>query len=119
MNCGGSRAAAVSWPMLILRAATGWGYGVDTAAFEAFLESLDLRNSRVVLVVIDEIGKMELFSSRFRALVHEMLAADQMLLATIALHGDGFIREVKQRPDVHLLEVTPNNRERLVAELLA
>ena len=38
-------------------------YGVDTAGFESFLETLDLLNPEVELIVIDEIGKMELFST--------------------------------------------------------
>jgi len=37
----------------------------------------------------------------------------KQLLASIALAGEGFIREIKQRPDVHLLEVTLANRDRL------
>jgi nucleoside-triphosphatase len=63
--------------------------------------------------VIDEIGKMELFSNRFRNLVCDALNADKQLLATIPLKGNDFIREIKQRPDIHLLEVTHANRNRL------
>lgn len=93
-------------------------YGVDTNAFEAFLEKLDLLNPRVKLVVIDEIGKMELFSKRFRSLIRAVLDADQLLLATIALHGGGIIGEIKQRSDVHLIEVTRRNRDHLVSAVL-
>ena len=35
------------------------------------------------------------------------------LLATIALKGEGFIRHIKERSDVHLLELTRDNRESL------
>jgi nucleoside-triphosphatase THEP1 len=35
------------------------------------------------------------------------------VLATIALKGNDFIREIKQRLDIHLLEVTHSNRDRL------
>ena len=93
-------------------------YGVDTPGFEVFLEKLDLLNPHVQLVVIDEIGKMELFSSRFRTLVLDVLATDKLLLASIALHGKGFIKGVKQRPDVHLLRVTHDNRDHLLAEII-
>jgi nucleoside-triphosphatase len=88
-------------------------YGVGTGGFEGFLETLDLLNPIVQLVVIDEIGKMELFSNRFRSLVREVLDSDKQLLASIALEGEGFIREIKQRPDIHLFEITHANRERL------
>ena len=47
--------------------------GVDTDGFEEFLETLDLMNPDVELIVIDEIGKMELFSNRFRSVVCDAL----------------------------------------------
>ena len=88
-------------------------YGVDKDGFEEFLATLDLLNPDVELIVIDEIGKMELFSNRFRNLVCDALSADKQLLATIPLKGNHFIEEIKQRLDIHLLEVTHANRDRL------
>ena len=93
-------------------------YGVDTAGFERFLEQLDLLNPHAGVIVIDEIGKMELFSTRFQSLIHQVLSSDACLLASIALHGKGLIQAIKQRPDIHLLEVTRNNRDRLMAAIL-
>jgi nucleoside-triphosphatase len=93
-------------------------YGVDTAGFEAFLETLDLLNPEVGLIVIDEIGKMELFSSRFRTLVSDALNSETPLLASVPLKGGVFIREIKQRSDVHLVEVTPGNRDHLPETIL-
>ncbi len=94
-------------------------YGVDTGGFEVFLEKLDLLHPDVTLVVIDEIGKMELFSKRFQLLVHKLLDSDIRLLATVALHGKGFIQAIKRRPDVHLFEVTRDNRIDLFYRILA
>jgi len=88
-------------------------YGVDTNGFEEFLETLDLLNPDVELIVIDEIGKMELFSNRFQSLVRDALNSEKQVLASISLKGNEFIREIKQRLDVHLLEVTHDNRDRL------
>lgn len=88
-------------------------YGVDTTGFETFLGTLDLLNPDVELIVIDEIGKMELFSNLFRRLVRDVLSSDKQVLATIALGGDGFISQIKQRQDVRLFEVTRDNRDRL------
>jgi len=88
-------------------------YGVDTAGFEAFLETLELLNPDVELIVMDEIGKMECFSKRFRTLVSDALNSDKQVLATIPLKGYEFIQEVKKRSDVHLFEVTHGNRDRL------
>ena len=93
-------------------------YGVDTIGFEAFLETLDLLSPDVELIVIDEIGKMELFSSRFRRLVLDVMSSDKGVLATIPMKGSQFIREIKQRPDIHLFEVTHGNRDRLPEAIL-
>jgi len=35
------------------------------------------------------------------------------VLASISLKGNEYIREIKQRLDIHLLEVTHGNRDRL------
>jgi nucleoside-triphosphatase len=58
-------------------------YGVDTAGFEAFLEQLDLTGPDAGLVIIDEIGKMELFSKRFQTIIRELFNSDRELIATI------------------------------------
>jgi len=94
-------------------------YGVDTAGFDEFLETLDLLNPDVELVVMDEIGKMELFSNRFRILIRDALNSDKQVLATIALKGGDFIREIKQRRDVRLFEVTSANRNGLANAIVA
>ncbi|MBW1754435.1 MAG: hypothetical protein JRJ46_15475 [Deltaproteobacteria bacterium] len=39
--------------------------------------------------------------------------SDKQVLASIPLKGNEFIREIKQRLDVHLLEVSHGNRDRL------
>ncbi len=93
-------------------------YGVDKDGFEEFLATLDLLNPDVELIVIDEIGKMELFSYRFRSLVCDALSADKQVLATIPLKGNEFIRVIKQRLDIKLLEVTHANRDRLPAAIV-
>jgi nucleoside-triphosphatase len=93
-------------------------YGVDTRGFEEFLSALDLLNPDVELIVIDEIGKMELFSGRFRNLVRAVMNSDKQVLASISMKGNEFIMEVKQRSDTHLVEVTHNNRNRLVETIV-
>jgi len=93
-------------------------YGVDTAGFEEFLETLDLLNPDVELIVIDEIGKMELFSNLFRTLVCDALNSNKQVLASIPLKGGEFIREIKKRSDIRLLEVTHGNRDRLLVAIV-
>lgn len=93
-------------------------YGVDVAGFEEFLANLDLLGPGIDLAVIDEIGKMELLSQRFRNLVIELLDTGKPVLATIALKGGDFVRQVKRRNDVFLVEITPHNRNGLLTDIV-
>jgi nucleoside-triphosphatase len=93
-------------------------YGVDTQGFDRFLDTIQWQGPGVGLVVIDEIGKMECFSEKFRALVGRLLDSGTPLLATVARKGSGLIAEVKGRPDVELLELTMRNRDSMAGEIL-
>jgi len=69
------------------------------------------------LAVIDEIGPMEIRSAIFRETVNEALDSEVPVLATIFARSLPFTDAIKSRPDVTLIEVRPDNRERLVSEL--
>ncbi|TAJ25996.1 MAG: NTPase [Nitrospirae bacterium] len=94
-------------------------YRVDVAGFERLLAELDLSHAAARLIIIDEIGKMECLSKRFRDEVTALLDSSRTVIATIALKGEGFIQQVKQRPDCRLVTVTGDNREHLVDKLVA
>ena len=93
-------------------------YGVDLPAFEAFLGEIAFTVPGTQLVLIDEVGKMECFSPRFRRIVQECLDGPVPFLATIALRGDRFIEGLKARPDVEVVNVTWGNRDQLPEELV-
>ncbi|RMI14384.1 MAG: NTPase [Calditrichaeota bacterium] len=93
-------------------------YGVDLPALEAFLEGIDFSRSPRPLCIIDEIGKMECFSPRFRQLVTGLLDSPKPVVATIAVKGGGFIAEVKRRPDIRLITLSRENRDRVLEELI-
>jgi nucleoside-triphosphatase len=90
-------------------------YGVDIKGFDAFLSSLALGNSDAGLFIVDEIGKMECYSEKFKELVREILTSDMPVIATIALKGGGFINEVRKRNDIDIVELTQANRDPLIA----
>lgn len=92
-------------------------YGVDLRGFERFLAGLRLPAASSRLVMIDEIGKMECLSVRFRDLVVALLDGPVPLIATIALKAGGFIEAVKRRGDVRIFEVTERKREGLLADI--
>lgn len=92
-------------------------YGVDLEGFEHFLESLPLFSPAPRLVIIDEIGKMECLSEKFRDLVASLLNGPAPVIATIAMKAGGFIDEVKRRSDVHLYEITERTRHTLPSDI--
>ncbi len=94
-------------------------YGVDIGGFEEYLESLDLEGTGSCPVIIDEIGKMECYSSRFRNLVTRLLESDRLFIATVARRGTPFIESVKKRDDVIVFELTHENRELLLEPVLS
>ena len=93
-------------------------YGVDVAGFEAFLASIAFFDPEAELIIIDEIGKMECFSSQFKHRLKQILDSEKSVVATIALKGGGLIGEIKQRPDVKLFQMTRQNRNDLLPEIL-
>jgi nucleoside-triphosphatase len=72
----------------------------------------------VSVVVIDEIGKMELFSPRFREAVQAALASPKPVLATVMAAPHPWVDAIKARSDVLLVEVMPANRQRLPEQVL-
>ena len=71
------------------------------------------------LVVIDEIGPMEIRSPVFCDVVNEALDSPDGsgILGTITARSFPFTNAIKKRHDVTLIEVRPNNREQLALEL--
>jgi len=69
------------------------------------------------LIVVDEIGKMELFSLRFQEIVLRILDSHKPVLATIMKKSHPYADAIKARPDVQVFEVAPSNRDELVEEI--
>jgi len=94
-------------------------YGVDVAGFEkSVVPVLDAEQIGTELFIIDEIGKMECFSEKFIATVRRLFASDKSVLVTVAKKGDGLIAEVKNYPHAQLFNLTRENRDKTIAEIL-
>jgi len=68
------------------------------------------------IIVIDEIGKMELFSEKFRNTLEKALDTGKVL-GTIMKKSNYFADKVKNRKDVKVLLVEESNRDVLVEEI--
>lgn len=95
-------------------------YGVSLEAIDRFIvPSIQGKEDEARIIVIDEIGKMECLSPKFRAAVTSALDRPCSVLGTIAARGQGFINSIKKRGDVSLVEVTPSTRDNLPDLILA
>ncbi len=65
------------------------------------------------IIVLDEIGKMECFSEKFKQAALAALDSANIVVGTIALGGTEFIMEIKNRQDIEITEVTLQNRDEL------
>ncbi len=93
-------------------------YGVDITSFEnTALPELEEAVGRRELIVIDEIGKMEMFSNRFKNLVLQALDGPAPVLAVISEYGNGFIDGIKKRKDVKLFTLSRQARDALIPDI--
>ncbi|MCX7910847.1 MAG: NTPase [Endomicrobia bacterium] len=93
-------------------------YGVNLSVLEtigifSLLEAL--KNKQIIL--IDEIGKMELLSEKFKKVLIECLNSPKKVLATIKFTPDEFINTIKNRADVKVLKLTRDNFEVIKKEV--
>ena len=95
-------------------------YGVDTdsmdkVAVPALKQAIQSKD----IIVIDEIGKMELFSPSFKDAVMEALQSEKKVLGTIMLASHPWADKIKERPEVEVIQVTRLNRNEVVNQVLA
>jgi len=94
-------------------------YSIDVSGFEeSVVPILDISYSDAELFIIDEIGRMECFSKKFVTAVRRLFVSDKSLLATVAQKGSGLISEVKSYPDTKLFNLTAQNRDKTITEIL-
>ena len=63
------------------------------------------------IIVIDEVGKMEVESESFIEAVKEALDADKPMIITLHKKSrNPLLQDIRRRDDVRILEVTPTNR---------
>ncbi len=94
-------------------------YGVDIAALDsagvaAVRRAIESRE----IVVIDEIGKMELFSGEFRGAVLKAIGSHKIVLATLMQKEDDWTGALRTLPQVSVWGVTKVNRNEMPARVL-
>ncbi|MDQ7828605.1 MAG: NTPase [Armatimonadota bacterium] len=89
-------------------------YGVDLAVLEEIgVAAIRHAASRGQIVVVDEIGKMELLSAAFRQALEEVARGSAPLLATITAVPHPWADAFKRHPRTVIHVLTPANRDRV------
>ncbi|GAA1905783.1 hypothetical protein GCM10009753_40410 [Streptantibioticus ferralitis] len=98
-------------------------YGVDLQVMEQLaLPSLNAASAGPAagrLVLIDELGRMELACTAFKDAVRSLFRGDVDVVATVQAHHDPFTDALKRRTDIELIHLTVANRDSMPSELVA
>lgn len=95
-------------------------YGVDVRTLETLAVPAIYQGVHSgSLIVIDEIGPMEILSAYFRQAILDALDRDTSVLGTIVKRRIPFADGIISRSDVTIIEITTQNRNALVGHLLA
>ncbi len=94
-------------------------YRVDINVIdELIVNSIEEAIRHKDIVVIDEVGKMEMFSRNFKSAVKKALDSQKRVLATIPVYSNAFLDSLKARNDIEIFNLDVDNRDRLIEEIL-
>lgn len=89
-------------------------YGVDVEKFEDFaIHKLREALSSKKIIVIDEMGFMQMLSASFQSMVHEIISDRRIVLGTIPVESHPEIDIIKYRKEVGIISLNEFNRDRM------
>jgi nucleoside-triphosphatase len=95
-------------------------YGVDINNLEKVgVNAIQRAIAESDLIVIDEIGKMELFSPRFREAVLKAVDSGKKVLGTIMLNPNPFADEIKRHPGIRVVEISRASHDQVLIEIIS
>lgn len=94
-------------------------YGVDVQSLDTVgVHALYKAINECDLIVIDEIGKMELFSNKFKDTVLKAINSGKRVLGTIMLAPNPFADQIKRHAQVEVITVAKANRDEVLGKVL-
>ncbi len=90
-------------------------YGVDLQALELVgVHAIRTATDAADVIVVDEVGKMEMESETFVEAVKDALDSDKPVILTLHKKSrNPLLQDIRRRDDIRILEVTPVNRNLL------
>ena len=93
-------------------------YGVDIEALERVgVPALREATHQCSLIIVDEIGKMELFSTEFRETVSHIIGSGKRVLGTVMFNPNPWADTIKYHPQVNLVTVTGKNNKQILDDI--
>jgi len=94
--------------------------GVDLAKFEEVgIAAIKIACKTCDVIVIDEVGKVEVESQAFIDAVKEALDVNKPMILTLHKKSrNPLLQDIRRRDDIRVLEVTPTNRNILPFKIL-
>ena len=93
-------------------------YGVNISAIENVgITALREGIRKAKLIIIDEIGRMEMYSELFKKEVKNVFECPLPVLGVIQMKQTPFLDSIRKRNDITVIQVTQGNREELPKRL--
>jgi nucleoside-triphosphatase len=95
-------------------------YKVNIDALERIgVNAIETAGAECDIIIIDEVGRMEVESERFVEAVKKVLEEDKPLILTLHKKSrNPLLQDIRRRDDVRILEVTPINRNLLPYKII-
>jgi len=94
-------------------------YGVLVSSFEIIgVKAVENAVQNAELILIDELGRMELFSKKFQSAVYEALECPKTVLGVIQQRKNPFLNKIRKRDDVQIFTITEENRDELPGKIM-
>ncbi len=95
-------------------------YGVNLESLDTVgVEALNDATKNADVIVIDEVGKMEVESEKFVKAVKDAMEVDKPIILTLHKKSrNPLLQDIRRRDDVRILEVTPINRNLLPYKII-
>lgn len=95
-------------------------YKVNIDALERIgVNAIENAGAECDIIIIDEVGRMEVESERFVDAVKKILEEDKPLILTLHKKSrNPLLQDIRRRDDVRILEVTPINRNLLPYKII-
>ena len=92
-------------------------YQVDVDAIDRILNKLEDGLNEADIIFVDEIGKMELYSQRFKETVEGILDSNKTVISTIQLSKNPFIKNIMKRGDCRVYFLDRDNQKEVLKSI--